>query len=346
MFYIDQKYLLLVSSQLKQFKKKSDGLYNFRCPYCGDSKKSQTKARGFIFRKENSMIYKCHNCGVGASFKNFLKQVDSKIYNEYILERYKKKEVEPDISQFRKPKFLLGDSPLKSLIKVSTLEHNHPVKKFLENRQIPSHSHHELFLAPKFFEWVNTLVPNKFPSLDGDHPRLVIPFFDERDKMFAFQGRAFGKENPKYITIVLDSARDKIYGLNKVDWNKKVFVVEGPIDSLFLDNCIATAQSDLRISYKKQNVVLIPDNEPRNKEIVKQIEKFIDEHYSVVLWPEYVKEKDINDMILSGRTKTEIQKIINENVYSGIKAKTQFVFWKKVELKNEKKLSRNQYRHG
>ena len=346
MFYIDQKYLLLVSSQLKQFKKKSDGLYNFRCPYCGDSKKSQTKARGFIFRKENSMIYKCHNCGVGASFKNFLKQVDSKIYNEYILERYKKKEVEPDISQFRKPKFLLGDSPLKSLIKVSTLEHNHPVKKFLENRQIPSHSHHELFLAPKFFEWVNTLVPNKFPSLDGDHPRLVIPFFDERDKMFAFQGRAFGKENPKYITIVLDSARDKIYGLNKVDWNKKVFVVEGPIDSLFLDNCIATAQSDLRISYKKQNVVLIPDNEPRNKEIVKQIEKFIDEHYSVVLWPEYVKEKDINDMILSGRTKTEIQKIINENVYSGIKAKTQFVFWKKVELKNEKNLSRNQYRHG
>ena len=345
MYYIDQKYLLLLSSQLKQFKKKNDGLYNFRCPYCGDSKKSETKARGFMFRKENSMIYKCHNCGVGASFKNFVKHVDSKIYNEYILERYKKKEVEPDISQFRKPKFLLGDSPLKSLIKVSTLEHNHPVKKFLENRQIPSHSHHELFLAPKFFEWVNTLVPNKFSSLDGDHPRLVIPFFDERDKMFAFQGRAFGKENPKYITIVLDSDRDKIYGLNNVDWNKKVYVVEGPIDSLFLDNCIATAQSDLRVS-KKDSVILIPDNEPRNKEIVKQIERFISDGYSVVLWPEYVKEKDINDMILSGKSKSEIQKIINENVYSGIKAKTQFVFWKKVELKNEKNLSRNQHRHG
>ena len=345
MYYIDQKYLLLLSSQLKQFKKKNDGLYNFRCPYCGDSKKSETKARGFMFRKENSMIYKCHNCGVGASFKNFVKHVDSKIYNEYILERYKKKEVEPDISQFRKPKFLLGDSPLKSLIKVSTLEHNHPVKKFLENRQIPSHSHHELFLAPKFFEWVNSLVPNKFPSLDGDHPRLVIPFFDERDKMFAFQGRAFGKENPKYITIVLDSDRDKIYGLNREDWNKKVYVVEGPIDSLFLDNCIATAQSDLRIKKKKENVILIPDNEPRNKEIVKQIERFISDGYSVVLWPEYVKEKDINDMILSGKSKSEIQKIINENVYSGIKAKTQFVFWKKVELKNEKNLSRNQYRH-
>ena len=292
------------------------------------------------------MIYKCHNCGVGASFKNFLNQVDSKIHNEYILERYKKKEVEPDISQFKQTKILLGDSPLKSLIKVSTLEHTHPVKKFVDDRQIPSHTHHQLFFAPKFYEWVNSLVPNKFPNLDGDHPRLVIPFFDEQNKMFAFQGRAFGKENPKYITIILDSKKDKVYGLNNVDWNKKVYVVEGPIDSLFLENCIATAQSDLRIKHKKDNVILIPDNEPRNKEIVKQIEKFINDGYSVVLWPEYVKEKDINEMVLSGRTDTEIKTIINEHVYSGIQAKTQFVFWKKVELKNEKNLSRNQYRHG
>jgi hypothetical protein len=291
------------------------------------------------------MIYKCHNCGVGASFKNFLKHVDSKIHNEYILERYKKKEVEPDISQFKQTRILLGDSPLKSLIKVSTLEHTHPVKKFVDDRQIPSRTHHQLFFAPKFYEWVNSLVPNKFPNLDGDHPRLVIPFFDEDNKMFAFQGRAFGKENPKYITIILDSKKDKVYGLNNVDWNKKVYVVEGPIDSLFLENCIATAQSDLRIKDKKDNVILIPDNEPRNKEIVKQIERFINDGYSVVLWPEYVKEKDINEMVLSGRTDTEIKTIINEHVYSGIQAKTQFVFWKKVELKNEKNLSRNQYRH-
>ena len=345
MYYIDQKYLLIVSPQLKLFKKKNDGLYNFRCPYCGDSQKSQTKSRGFIFRKENSMIYKCHNCGVGASFKNFLKHVDSKIHNEYILERYKKKEVEPDISQFKQTRILLGDSPLKSLVKISTLEHTHPVKKFVDDRRIPSHTHHQLFFAPKFYEWVNSLVPNKFPNLDGDHPRLVIPFFDEQNKMFAFQGRAFGKENPKYITIILDSKKDKVYGLNNVDWNKKVYVVEGPIDSLFLENCIATAQSDLRIKNKKDNVILIPDNEPRNKEIVKQIERFINDGYSVVLWPEYVKEKDINEMVLSGRTDTEIKTIINENVYSGIQAKTQFVFWKKVELKNEKNLSRNQYRH-
>jgi len=47
--FIEQKYLLIASSQLQQFKKKGDHLFNFRCPYCGDSQKSKTKARGFVF---------------------------------------------------------------------------------------------------------------------------------------------------------------------------------------------------------------------------------------------------------------------------------------------------------
>ena len=147
--------------------------------------------------------------------------------------------------------------------------------------------------------------------------------------MFAFQGRAFGKEEPKYITIVLDSLKEKVYGLNKVDWKKTVYVVEGPIDSLFLDNCVATAQSDLRLKDRKNNIVLVPDNEPRNEQIVKQIGKFIDNNYSVVLWPESVSEKDINEMILSGRSKSEIHDIIKENTFSGISAKLKFTNWRK-----------------
>jgi hypothetical protein len=54
--YLEQKYLLLVSSQLQLFKKKSNNLFNFRCPYCGDSQKSKSKARGYVFQKENSLL--------------------------------------------------------------------------------------------------------------------------------------------------------------------------------------------------------------------------------------------------------------------------------------------------
>ena len=199
--YIEQKYLMILSSQLHRFKKTGDHLYNFRCPYCGDSQKSQSKARGFVFRKELNLIYKCHNCGIGASFNNLLKHIDPKLHNDYIMERYKTNEPEvPDIGKFTQPKFMKGSSPLKILKKVSSLRHDHPVKKFVMNRQIPSKVHYELFLAPKFYTWVNSIIPNKFSSVDGDHPRLVIPFFDENNKMFAFKGERL---EMKYLSILL-----------------------------------------------------------------------------------------------------------------------------------------------
>ena len=49
--------------------------------------------------------------------------------------------------------------------------------------------------------------------------------------------------------------------------------------------------------------------------------------------PEYVKEKDINEMILSGKSKSEIQKIINENVYSGIKSQNTIRILEKGRIK-------------
>ena len=320
---------MILSSQLQRFKKTGDFLYNFRCPYCGDSQKSQSKARGFVFRKESNLIYKCHNCGVGASFNNMLKYVDPKLHKDYILERYKPNEPDvPDIGKFTQPKFMKGPSPLKSLKKISSLKHDHPVKRFVDDRRIPSTLHFELFFAPKFYEWVNKVVPNKFPSLKGDHPRLVIPFFDENNKMFAFQGRAFGNEIPKYITIILDPDKNKIYGLNRLDSTKQIQVTEGPIDSMFLDNCVAVAGADFS-GLPVDNTTIIFDNERRNVEILKQIEKTIDLGYNVVLWPDDVKEKDINDMILAGRTKEEVQSIINKNSYQGNMAKIRFTTWRR-----------------
>jgi hypothetical protein len=159
---------------------------------------------------------------------------------------------------------------------------------------------------------------------------MVIPFRKEDGEVFAFQGRAFGDEPQKYITIILDKEHPKIFGLDKVDKNKTTYVVEGPIDSLFLKNCIAVAQSDLRVPQFKPNAVLVPDNEPRNEQVCKQIERCIDEGYKVVIWPQDVEEKDINDMILAGKTSAEIQELIHNNTHEGLQAKTVFNSWKKT----------------
>jgi hypothetical protein len=167
--------------------------------------------------------------------------------------------------------------------------------------------------------------------LDGDHPRLLIPFRDEKGEVFAYQGRSFGKENPKYLTIKLEE-RDKIFGLDRVDKSKHVYIVEGPFDSLFLDNCIAAAGAD--IPSLDCDFTVIFDNEPRNRELLKQIEKQIEKGNKVALWPDSMKHKDINDMVMAGYTKKQIQEIIDDNTFSGVSAQLRFSEWKKINEGN------------
>ena len=327
--YIDVKYVNIISPFLQQFKKKGDFLWNFRCPYCGDSQKSRTKARGFVYRKKNDLFYKCHNCGVGTTLGKLIEHLDSKSYKDYIMERYKSgvKTVnkEPEF-KFDEPVFRSKDvcSTLNSL---EELQDDHPARKIIDRRNLPISSYKDLFLCPEFYKFTNNLIPNKFPSLDGDHPRLLIPFRDEKGEVFAYQGRAFGDEKPKYLTIKLQE-RDKIFGLDKIDKRKEVLVVEGPLDSLFLDNCIAVAGADFPNLDCDFTVVF--DNEPRNRELLKQIEKTINHGHKICLWPEEMRYKDINDMILGGYTKEEIQKIIKQNTHQGVTATLWFSKWRKI----------------
>ena len=86
--YIDRKYLGFVSTKLDQFRQKKTDLYNFRCPYCGDSKRNKVKARGYVYRKSNDYFFICHNCGKSTTFAKFLEQIDGTTYKQYILERY------------------------------------------------------------------------------------------------------------------------------------------------------------------------------------------------------------------------------------------------------------------
>ena len=330
MSYIDTKYLNIIGPQLLQFKKKGDFLWNFRCPYCGDSKKSRTKARGFVYRKKNDLFYKCHNCGTGTTLGKLIEYVDSKIHKDYIMERYrcgvKTNNPEPefkfDVPIFRKK------GVLKSLKSISDLSTEHPARKIVEERLIPSEFLSDLYLCESFYKFTNTLVPNKFPSLDGDHPRLLIPFRNEKGEVFAYQGRSFGKEQPKYITIRLDDDTTKIFGLDRIDDSRQVYAVEGPLDSLFLDNCIAVGGADL--AKLENDVVIIFDNEPRNREICKQMDSCIGFGKRIVIWPDSMKHKDINDMIMAGYVKEQIQEIIDDNIFSGASAKLRFSEWKKI----------------
>ena len=328
--YIDLKYINEISARLSQFKKKGDYLYNFRCPHCGDSKKSKTKARAYLYRVKNDMFFKCHNCGEGQSLTNFLKFLDNKKYEQYLLERYKgsaPSTPQPEFNDF-KPKFKEVDI-LDGLTPVSELKDDHPVKQYVIKRKIPEKYFSKLFLCNKFMAFVNKAKPNTFSHTKGEHPRLIIPFYDINEKVFAFQGRAFGKEQPKYLTVKLDESKQKVYGLESVNLQEHIHIVEGPIDSMFLNNCLAAAGADLTLKVEPSNVTYIFDNEPRNKEIIKRMYDVIEKDYNVVIWPDNLQLKDVNDMIMSGMSKAEVQTIISTNTFSKLEALTKLSYYKK-----------------
>ena len=328
--YIDLKYINEISGRLSQFKKKGDYLFNFRCPNCGDSKKSKTKARAYLYRVKNDMFFKCHNCGEGQSLTNFLKFLDTKKYEQYLLERYKgsaPSTPQPEFNDF-KPKFKEVDI-LDGLTPVSELKEDHPVKQYVIKRKIPEKYFSKLFLCNKFMAFVNKAKPNTFSHTKGEHPRLIIPFYDINDKVFAFQGRAFGKEQPKYLTVKLDENKQKVYGLNTVNLQEHVHIVEGPIDSMFVKNCLAAAGADLTLKVEPSNVTYIFDNEPRNKEIIKRMYDVIEKDYNLVVWPDDMRHKDINDMIISGMSIAEVQTIISKNTFAKLEALTKISYYKK-----------------
>ena len=333
--HIDRTFLLRLSPKLNKFTQKKEDLYNFRCPLCGDSQKNKSKSRGYVYRKKNDYFYMCHNCSVSTNFFNFLDKVDPGLSKEYSLERYKDSAsgnnyVKPNFEEFKTelPKFkkTLGIPAVKSLPK------EHYAKVYVESRKIPEEFHSELYFAEDFKGFVDSLQIEK-EGLKEDDPRLVIPFYDADKNLIAFQGRALGESKLRYITVKLSDDNNKVFGLDRINQEEMIYVVEGPIDSMFLKNAVATADSNLSSISKlfdKTKVVLVYDNEPRNKDICKQIGKCIDEHYNVVIWPEYIVEKDINDMILNGFSPEEIQDIIDKNTFVNLRAKMEFINWKKI----------------
>jgi len=333
MSFIDEKYISLVSSRLQKFTKKKTGLYNFRCNYCGDSERQKSKARGYLYQIKNDYNYKCHNCGVTRTLTNFLKDLDTVLYDQYVMERYKngltgKKSNTPEPEfKFEVPIFKKKSFNLPT---ISELNKEHLARVYLEKRQIPEKFLNQLYYCEKFKEWTNTQ-KETFKSVQYDEPRIIIPLIKDGE-IFGYQGRSLNKSSKvKYITIILDDNQPKIFGWDNVDWKKTIYIVEGPFDSMFLNNSIAMVGADMDYIFFKNKpdveFVFVYDNEKRNKEMISRVEKTIDMKYPIVIWPQDLKYKDINDMILAG---LDVEKIIKDNTFMGLVAKAKLIGWKRV----------------
>ena len=269
------------------------------------------------------MNFKCHNCGASTTFNNFLKTVDPTLHKQYVMEKFKERNVgkgsiipEPKF-EFKKPVFRKKlDLPKASEVKIA--------KEYLEKRKLdPS----KFYFAYKFKEWTNTQ-KQTFDTIGRDESRIIIPMYDEDKILIGFQGRSLGPNSVKYITVMINEDAPKIYGLDKVDNEKPIYIIEGPFDATLVQNGVAMCGSDLDIrSFGWSDCIYVYDNEPRNREIVNRIDKTINGGYKVVIWPTSIVEKDINDMVLGGH---KIMSVLESNTYSGLQAKVKFNNWKKI----------------
>ncbi len=319
---IDSKYIGLVSARLEKFKRVKDNLYNFRCPLCGDSQKHKNKARGYFYQVKTNTNYKCHNCGASMSFNNFLKKIDGVLHGKYSMEKFKSGFTGKNFPA-EEPKFEFEKPVFKTKIDLPLCSEVTSGRTYLESRALDPAL---FYYAEKFNEFVNTLKVT-FDSFTQDEPRIVIPLFYENN-LVGLQGRAINPSYIKYITIMLDDDAPKIYGLDNIRRDAPVFVTEGPFDSSFVRNSIAMcgADGDVR-KWGVSDPIWVYDNEPRNREIVRRIEDTIDRGDKVVIWPNDIWEKDINDMVLYGHM---IMDLLESNTYQGLEAKMKFNSWKKI----------------
>lgn len=353
MNYIDSKYIDEVAPYLKNFQKKHDRLWNFRCPYCNDSKKNSRISRGYFFvGKDQNVIYSCHNCNIGdggVSLSVFIKDHFPTLYTQYKLERMRSRK-QPEklvlkktksLEEIRKNKILTKlTKPIQTVQVVSDLPPTHEVYKYLQSRMLPDLS--RFSYTTNFRRYVAEITNNdsRYERLPEDS-RIIIPIKSPTGELWGVQGRALpdSKSTLRYITIKLDEGFSKIYGLDKYNKNKPGFIVEGPFDSEFLPNSIAMCGASFDYSaidnglVIPENTIVVYDNESRNKDIVNRMMKMVDAGFRVFVPPNGLNTtlKDINKMVQEGVSPNELVRMFIQNSHKGIKAKLAINRWKKVE---------------
>lgn len=331
--WIQNKYMNLAQAKLLRFKKLKENHYGFRCPYCGDSKKDARKSRGYMYEYNNTLMFKCFNCACSTGFYRFLHDLDPSLAKEYSSEEFKSKLQAPEPTIVIPPKNIESGLSLESLNlpKISELADDHEAKRYLQSRKIPFEKLSDLYYCSdmRIFAKLKREYDGRLPK----EQRIIIPFYDKVGNLSGVTGRAIDTNNKiRYMTLRL-SDYPMIYGLNRVDFSKPIYICEGAFDSMFVDNAISVNGSDLkRVNplISESDHIYVFDNQPRNKELVKIIERLVrfDPNAKIVIWPKDWKFKDINEAIISGVSKKDIAITLNTNTFTGLRLKLAIRDWK------------------
>lgn len=346
-YHVDIAWINRLSYSLTRFKKVKTDVYNCRCPVCGDSKKNKRIGRFYFYKKKQQMNVMCHNCGYSKSLFNFIKEQFPFDFDEYkketIFDSFKPREL-TKVGQNRPAVTLQDDSEsvleelseahsvenvLSDCVNMSDLPDGHFAKTYLLGRSFSEKELERLYFSDNFKSVAAKLNEESADKLPEKESRIIIPFVNEYGQVEMLQGRSLDPNaRIKYVSIKVNDEVEKVYGLYEANRDRTTYCVEGPFDSLFVDNCLASCDANLT---RVDADVFIWDNQPRNKDVLKYMEAAIEAKKKVVIWPFVPKEKmDINDLIKKGVTREQLMKTIKKSTYSGLTARMKFMEWKKL----------------
>ena len=98
----NEEYIQKLAQYLPKFEKVKDGVYKFRCPFCGDSKKNPNKRSGYFYLINNSHNYRCFKCNHRSSLKTVLQELKPELYMEYMQGEISKREIFRDVNNQRR----------------------------------------------------------------------------------------------------------------------------------------------------------------------------------------------------------------------------------------------------
>lgn len=325
-------YKLVSSSPLK---------VNFRCHICGDSHTDKYKARAWFYEHKGELRYGCFNCNENMTFYYYLKTYHVERFREYLMEKRNEdlilNPIKDEIEKFKKVIPVVKQTVIDSLAtRLDLLADGHPAKSYMQNRMIPVDKMCLFWFTMEWKQLANKVNASTYKYTEQE-PRIVIPIFDKNNDITSMQGRALRSDAKlRYMTIKVDEESNKIFGLERIDDTKNVFFLEGPIDSVFIDNGLAIVGGNMTLSDAPfvGKRVWVLDNEPRSVDTCKRIKKYIDAGEKVVLWDNCRwTSKDVNDMIMKeGATVEEINTYLSRNIIQGLQATLRFNRWIKCKV--------------
>ena len=331
----DLAFISRLGSYLKLFQSNGNNVWNFRCPVCGDSHQNKYKRRGYLIQdKEMQYRFYCHNCNQTMTLKELLKYVDTYLYQEYVAALFKAKN-----QLKKKPKELVLDSKSVSstileskMIPLSQLGDDHIAVVYMRNRKVPEDCMRRVFWTDHFDEIGNDgFFGGKYQSKKLRTSGIVFKLYTQDLKLCGFQLRSIDPDIPKqyrFQTLTKEKT-DGFYGLDCLNKNAPGYVVEGCTDSLFLPNCVAVLNSRLS-RFELPGATYLNDNEPRNPQVVSQVEKCVRLGYNVCLLPQKYHGQDVNDLYKTlGCDQKALVELIKQYTFRGLQARIEFARWKR-----------------